>query len=988
MTDSNAMEVDNANQDNANQDNANQNNNNAVNNNNNDTTTNNNPNNNNNNEQSQAQDFRKVHESTVKQIKGRSIVQILYDRSIHGRKGVGGIRRNQSFYASNHHYNQFRKVVDPSQQDHRSSLFSHSSPSSVIPSAASDEDNDDDSDIDDDNHDMEGGNDDGNQTNMQVDPHTNSHAHADDMDSLSDVLRDSESVSDDQQTPQQIRSHKSRSSDSLSEILNNSNNHNNSIRTTNSIQSQQPSKLPPRLKMNSYPCNHFTEIRNYAESYSVTKFDWSYLSLASREEIAQHRNYVRRTNSNNSNSNNSNSNSTNNNDNTNQNNNHERFINDTAISTISTAFSPDGRTLASTHGDHTVKITCCHTGALIRNLEGHPRTPWTVKYHPTKSNIVASGCLGYLVRIWDWNQRSSSSSRRRRNRHDLHEGEEEEEEDNPLDYHLGKGVCLNQIRLQSSIISLSFHPIGSLLAIASGHSLHLWVYESEERDNRRNQNENTNRNGGSDGDVAERRQIENGSGGGGRNTNQNDPRAAATNHRNRSNNANERNSNNNSNSVPSSIITQVRYDHNLRCVYFPPGGDTIILGGVNPQQYPGDTSYSLRLWDFDLEVALNPQRYLGEEGRCIATDVNGERKATRDALKNFKTFLPRALLYGDGGFDVSPDGTKLCGCAEYWLPDGVDSAMELIERKEELAWMEEENARLSAVLDNESSSDRPLVRSPRRKMKRQQQGKEEKRRKETTGAVVATESDDTNLATTEGSGPRITEGCRTPPNPVRPQVLTSPPLPPGRRWSLQFNRSSNLNRTSQQNGQSQNTRGTNNMPMPLSSNIQDSSRNQPRQGNSDGPPPPPLPPSHNPNHRPGMRTGGPFGSETSGRYVPHVVVVNLDKSGNLGRLLEATPIGSRASSVTCVKFSPSTEFCLLGYGVREHAPQPLSQRFHPVTALYNVKGGISHVATMLSSDDDVNIAMFHPNHGQGFVYGTKQGRVKVVSPRPWNHYYE
>lgn len=49
-----------------------------------------------------------------------------------------------------------------------------------------------------------------------------------------------------------------------------------------------------------------------------------------------------------------------------------------------------------------------------------------------------------------------------------------------------------------------------------------------------------------------------------------------------------------------------------------------------------------------------------------------------------RTFVPRALLYNDGGFDVSPDGKTLCACAEYWLPEGVNSAMELM-RKEEMS---------------------------------------------------------------------------------------------------------------------------------------------------------------------------------------------------------------------------------------------------------------------------------------------------------------
>ena len=125
------------------------------------------------------------------------------------------------------------------------------------------------------------------------------------------------------------------------------------------------------------------------------------------------------------------------------------------------------------------------------------------------------------------------------------------------------------------------------------------------------------------------------------------------------------------------------------------------------------------------------------------------------------------------------------------------------------------------------------------------------------------------------------------------------------------------------------------------------------------------------------------------------------RSPHLGELLEAAPLdGTKASGVTCVKFSPSAEYCLLGYGVRETAAAPPGgasgaggaggddqRRYHPVTALYRVRGGMSHVSTMMSSDDDVNIARFHPESGYGFVYGTKQGRVRILSPRPWNYYY-
>ena len=119
----------------------------------------------------------------------------------------------------------------------------------------------------------------------------------------------------------------------------------------------------------------------------------------------------------------------------------------------------------------------------------------------------------------------------------------------------------------------------------------------------------------------------------------------------------------------------------------------------------------------------------------------------------------------------------------------------------------------------------------------------------------------------------------------------------------------------------------------------------------------------------------------------------------LGQLLEACPLdGTKASAVTCVKFSPSCDYLLIGYGVRDPVPQQNNPNgstdgsatnhppYHPVTALYRCRGGMEHVSTMLSSDDDVNIARFHPLSGSGFVYGTKQGRVRVLGPRPWNYY--
>jgi len=125
----------------------------------------------------------------------------------------------------------------------------------------------------------------------------------------------------------------------------------------------------------------------------------------------------------------------------------------TTKSTIALAFSSDGQTLASTHGDHTVKLINVANsmkdgikqpadGCILAELEGHPRTPWTVKFHPTNPNLVASGCLGGELRLWDTITK----------------------------------VHKTRTTLPHPVISLSFHPNGRQLAAAAGTMLYLWDF--------------------------------------------------------------------------------------------------------------------------------------------------------------------------------------------------------------------------------------------------------------------------------------------------------------------------------------------------------------------------------------------------------------------------------------------------------------------------------------------------------------------------------
>ncbi|XP_007035330.2 PREDICTED: uncharacterized protein LOC18603358 isoform X1 [Theobroma cacao] len=111
-------------------------------------------------------------------------------------------------------------------------------------------------------------------------------------------------------------------------------------------------------------------------------------------------------------------------------------------STIAAAFSPDGNTLASTHGDHTVKIIDCQTGSCLKVLTGHRRTPWVVRFHPLYPEILASGSLDHEVRLWNANT----------------------------------AECIGSRDFYRPIASIAFHAQGEVLAVASGHKLYIWHY--------------------------------------------------------------------------------------------------------------------------------------------------------------------------------------------------------------------------------------------------------------------------------------------------------------------------------------------------------------------------------------------------------------------------------------------------------------------------------------------------------------------------------
>ena len=57
--------------------------------------------------------------------------------------------------------------------------------------------------------------------------------------------------------------------------------------------------------------------------------------------------------------------------------------------------------VATSHGDHTIKVFEVKTGKCVASLKGHSRTAWTLCYHPYHDNIIASGSLDGEIKVWD-----------------------------------------------------------------------------------------------------------------------------------------------------------------------------------------------------------------------------------------------------------------------------------------------------------------------------------------------------------------------------------------------------------------------------------------------------------------------------------------------------------------------------------------------------------------------------------------------------------
>jgi len=108
---------------------------------------------------------------------------------------------------------------------------------------------------------------------------------------------------------------------------------------------------------------------------------------------------------------------------------------------------------------------------------------------------------------------------------------------------------------------------------------------------------------------------------------------------------------------------------------------------------------------------------------------------------------------------------------------------------------------------------------------------------------------------------------------------------------------------------------------------------------------------------------------------PYKLAIFSLEDHNFGKVLKSRQLSKiLALGVTSTKFSPSAAFAILGFGARSSARSPTDPS---VANIYRISD-MNLVTEIRSNQDDLNIALFHPLCGYGFIYGTRHGRIRRI----------
>ncbi|KAB1208654.1 hypothetical protein CJ030_MR6G006535 [Morella rubra] len=140
-------------------------------------------------------------------------------------------------------------------------------------------------------------------------------------------------------------------------------------------------------------------------------------------------------------------------------------------------------------------------------------------------------------------------------------------------------------------------------------------------------------------------------------------------------------------------------------------------------------------------------------------------------------------------------------------------------------------------------------------------------------------------------------------------------------------------------------------------------------------------------HTPIQQDPGAATSPTRHPLSAHQVIYELRiyslEKATFGSVLISRAIRA-AHCLTSIQFSPTSEHILLAYGRRHGSllksvviDEETTLPIYTVLEVYRVSD-MELVGVLPSAEDEVNVACFHPFAGGGLVYGTKEGKLRVL----------
>ncbi|KAG0627581.1 hypothetical protein M758_2G212100 [Ceratodon purpureus] len=136
---------------------------------------------------------------------------------------------------------------------------------------------------------------------------------------------------------------------------------------------------------------------------------------------------------------------------------------------------------------------------------------------------------------------------------------------------------------------------------------------------------------------------------------------------------------------------------------------------------------------------------------------------------------------------------------------------------------------------------------------------------------------------------------------------------------------------------------------------------------------------------PGTSAHSPTQHPISAQQVIYELRVYSLEEATFGQVLASRAVRA-AHCLTSIQFSPTSGHILLAYGRRHNSllrslvvdgSATIPIRVYTILEVYRVSD-MELVRVLPSAEDEVNVACFHPQVGGGLVYGTKEGKLRIL----------